>query len=40
MIVPNNIVAKEAITNYSEPRVPTRLEVEVGASYLDARRPT
>jgi hypothetical protein len=32
--VPNNIVAKEAITNYSEPIVPTRLEVEVGASYL------
>ena len=34
VIVPNNIVAKEAITNYSEPAVPTRLEVEVGASYL------
>ena len=26
--------AKEAITNYSEPLAPTRLEVEVGASYL------
>jgi len=34
VIVPNNIVAKEAITNYSEPLVPTRIEVEVGASYL------
>jgi small-conductance mechanosensitive channel len=34
VIVPNNVVAKEAITNYSEPLVPTRLEVEVGASYL------
>ena len=34
VIVPNNIVAKESITNYSEPLVPTRLEVEVGASYL------
>ena len=34
VIVPNNIVAKEAITNYSEPAAPTRLEVEVGASYL------
>jgi small-conductance mechanosensitive channel/CRP-like cAMP-binding protein len=34
VIVPNNIIAKEAITNYSEPAVPTRLEVEVGASYL------
>jgi len=34
VIVPNNIVAKEAITNFSEPHVPTRIEVEVGASYL------
>ena len=33
IIVPNNIIAKEAITNYSEPAVPTRLELEVGASY-------
>ncbi len=34
VIVPNNVIAKDAITNYSEPAVPTRLEVEVGASYL------
>lgn len=34
VVVPNNIIAKDAITNYSEPSVPTRLEVEVGASYL------
>lgn len=34
VVVPNNIVAKEAITNYSEPLAPTRLDVEVGASYL------
>ena len=34
VVLPNNIVAKEAITNYSEPIVPTRLEVDVGASYL------
>jgi small-conductance mechanosensitive channel len=34
VVVPNNIIAKEAITNYSEPAVPTRLEIEVGASYL------
>ena len=34
VVVPNNIVAKEAITNYSEPVAPTRLEIEVGASYL------
>jgi small-conductance mechanosensitive channel len=34
VVLPNNIVSKEAITNYSEPAAPTRLEVEVGASYL------
>jgi small-conductance mechanosensitive channel/CRP-like cAMP-binding protein len=34
VILPNNLVSKEAITNYSEPSVPTRLEVDVGASYL------
>ena len=33
VIVPNNIVAKEAITNYSEPAAPTRLDLEVGVSY-------
>jgi small-conductance mechanosensitive channel len=33
IIVPNNIVGKEAITNYSEPRSPTRLFVEVGTGY-------
>jgi small-conductance mechanosensitive channel len=34
VIVPNNVIAKEAITNYSEPVAPTRMEVDVGASYL------
>jgi small-conductance mechanosensitive channel len=34
VILPNNIVAKEAITNYSEPLASTRLDVDVGASYL------
>ena len=34
--MPNNIVSKEAITNYSEPAAATRVEVEVGASYLSA----
>ena len=34
VILPNNIVAKEAIVNYSEPAPAMRLEVEVGASYL------
>ena len=33
VIVPNNIISKEAINNYSVPEVPTRLQVEVGASY-------
>ena len=36
VVLPNNIVSKEAITNYSEPASPTRLEIEVGASYLAA----
>ena len=33
VIVPNNIIAREAIVNFSEPAVPTRLEIEVGVSY-------
>jgi small-conductance mechanosensitive channel/CRP-like cAMP-binding protein len=33
LVVPNGIISKEAILNYSEPIVPTRIEVEVGASY-------
>jgi small-conductance mechanosensitive channel/CRP-like cAMP-binding protein len=33
VILPNNIVSKEAITNYSEPAAPTRLHVEVGIAY-------
>src|SRR5687767_9637272 len=33
IVVPNNIIAKEAITNYSEPATPTRLDIEVGVSY-------
>src|SRR4051812_30802650 len=34
VILPNNVVAKEAIVNNSEPAPAMRLEVEVGASYL------
>jgi small-conductance mechanosensitive channel/CRP-like cAMP-binding protein len=34
VILPNNIVSKESITNYSEPVLPVRITVEVGASYL------
>ena len=33
VVLPNNLVAKEAITNFSEPAAPTRLEAEVGVSY-------
>jgi len=33
VVVPNNIVSKEAIVNFSEPAAPTRLQVEVGAGY-------
>ena len=33
VILPNNILSKEAITNYSEPAAPTRLFVDLGISY-------
>jgi small-conductance mechanosensitive channel/CRP-like cAMP-binding protein len=33
LIVPNGMMSKEAILNYSEPTIPTLLEVEIGASY-------
>jgi small-conductance mechanosensitive channel/CRP-like cAMP-binding protein len=33
VVLPNNIVSKEAITNYSEPAAPTRLHVDVGITY-------
>ena len=33
VIVPNSVMSKDAILNYSEPIVPSRIEVEVGASY-------
>jgi small-conductance mechanosensitive channel/CRP-like cAMP-binding protein len=36
LIVPNGIMSKEAILNYSEPSLPTRLTIEVGVSYLTA----
>jgi len=34
VVLPNNLVSKEAVTNYSEPALPTRHEIEVGATYL------
>jgi small-conductance mechanosensitive channel/CRP-like cAMP-binding protein len=33
VIVPNSVMSKEAIINYSEPISPTRLQVEVGLGY-------
>lgn len=33
VIVPNNVVAKNTVTNYSQPALQVRLEVEVGVSY-------
>jgi small-conductance mechanosensitive channel len=33
VVVPNNVVAKEVINNYSEPAALTRLTVDVGAEY-------
>ena len=33
VVVPNSVVGRETITNYSEPTHDTRVEVEVGASY-------
>lgn len=33
VVVPNNVVSKDAIHNFSEPEAPTRLQVEVGVSY-------
>lgn len=32
--VPNSVLAREAINNYSEPTAPTRIQVEVGATYM------
>ena len=34
IILPNSVISKDPITNYSEPIVPVRLSVEVGATYL------
>jgi hypothetical protein len=34
VVLPNSLVAGAAVSNYSEPAAPTRIEVQVGASYL------
>lgn len=34
IVVPNSRIAAESIINFTEPTVPTRLELEVGATYL------
>ena len=33
VVLPNNILSKEPITNYSEPAAPTRVSVDVGITY-------
>ncbi len=33
VIVPNNVMAREMVLNYSEPVLPTRITVDVGADY-------
>jgi small-conductance mechanosensitive channel/CRP-like cAMP-binding protein len=33
VVLPNNLVAREPVTNFSEPQLPTRIEVRVGATY-------
>jgi small-conductance mechanosensitive channel/CRP-like cAMP-binding protein len=33
VIVPNSVMSKDPILNHSEPTIPTRIDVEVGASY-------
>ncbi len=33
LIVPNSVIGKDLVLNFSEPTAPTRVEVEVGASY-------
>src|SRR5207247_4198099 len=33
VVVPNSALSRDTITNYSEPTLDTRVEVEVGASY-------
>jgi small-conductance mechanosensitive channel/CRP-like cAMP-binding protein len=33
VVIPNNTIAKEPINNYSEPALPTRVSVDVGADY-------
>ena len=33
LIVPNSVISKEPVLNYSEPTIPTRIDVEIGASY-------
>ena len=33
LIVPNSFLSREPVLNFSEPIIPTRIEVEIGASY-------
>ncbi|MGE5244900.1 MAG: mechanosensitive ion channel domain-containing protein [Betaproteobacteria bacterium] len=36
VVVPNSVLARDTITNYSEPTVATRIDLQIGASYDDA----
>lgn len=33
LVVPNSLVARDTVLNYSEPAIETRLEIDIGASY-------
>jgi len=33
VVIPNNVLARDTVTNYSQPSVDTRFDVDVGASY-------
>lgn len=33
VVVPNNVIAKDAIVNFSQPAAPTRLQIEMGVGY-------
>jgi small-conductance mechanosensitive channel/CRP-like cAMP-binding protein len=34
LILPNSVVSGESVLNYSEPTVPTRIDIDVGTSYM------
>jgi small-conductance mechanosensitive channel/CRP-like cAMP-binding protein len=34
LILPNSVVSAESVLNYSEPTIPTRIDIDVGTSYM------